>query len=67
MPNIGPTELIVVLVIALLILGPKKLPAAGRGLGEGIRGFKDSLTNAKPNLDPPAPTSETVESKPKPV
>jgi sec-independent protein translocase protein TatA len=67
-PNIGPTELIVVLVIALLILGPKKLPAAGRGLGEGIRGFKESLTNAKPNLaDLPAPTSDTAESDPKPV
>jgi sec-independent protein translocase protein TatA len=44
MPNIGPTELIVVLVVALLVLGPKRLPAAGRSLGEGIRGFKDSLT-----------------------
>ena len=44
MPNIGPTELIVVLVVALLVLGPKRLPAAGRSLGEGVRGFKDSLT-----------------------
>jgi sec-independent protein translocase protein TatA len=44
MPNIGPTELIVVLVIALIILGPKRLPAAGRSLGQGIREFKGSLT-----------------------
>jgi sec-independent protein translocase protein TatA len=44
MPNVGPAELIVVLVIALLVLGPRKLPAAGRSLGEGIRGFMDSLT-----------------------
>ena len=44
MPNIGPTELIVVLVIALLILGPKRLPAAGRSLGQGLREFKDSVT-----------------------
>jgi sec-independent protein translocase protein TatA len=44
MPNIGPTELIIVLVVALLVLGPKRLPAAGRSLGEGMRGFKDSLT-----------------------
>jgi sec-independent protein translocase protein TatA len=44
MPNIGPTELIIVLVIALLILGPKRLPAAGRSLGQGIREFKDSIT-----------------------
>jgi sec-independent protein translocase protein TatA len=33
-----------VLVIALLILGPKRLPAAGRSLGQGIREFKDSIT-----------------------
>jgi sec-independent protein translocase protein TatA len=46
MPNIGPTELIIVLVVALLVLGPKRLPAAGRSLGEGIRGFKDSMTGA---------------------
>jgi sec-independent protein translocase protein TatA len=46
MPSIGPMELVVVLVIALLVLGPKKLPAAGRGLGEGIRGFKETLTGA---------------------
>jgi sec-independent protein translocase protein TatA len=44
MPNIGPMELIVVLVIALLVLGPKRLPAAGRSLGQGIREFKDSVT-----------------------
>jgi len=44
MPNIGPMELIVVLVIALLILGPKKLPDVGKSLGSGMREFKDSLT-----------------------
>jgi sec-independent protein translocase protein TatA len=43
MPNIGPTELIVVLVLALVIFGPKRLPSAGRALGESLRGFKDSI------------------------
>ena len=43
MPNIGPVELIVVLVIALLVLGPRRLPTAGRSLGQGIREFKESL------------------------
>ena len=43
MPNIGPMELVIVLVIALLILGPKRLPSAGRSIGSGIREFKDSL------------------------
>ena len=44
LPNIGPLELLVVFVIGLLILGPKKLPSAGRALGSGMREFKDSLT-----------------------
>ena len=46
MPNVGPTELIIVLVIALVILGPKRLPQAGRSLGQGMREFKDSLTGS---------------------
>ena len=46
MPNIGPMELIVVLIVALLILGPKRLPSAGRSLGQGIREFKGSLTGS---------------------
>jgi sec-independent protein translocase protein TatA len=44
MPNIGPLELIVVLVIVLLIFGPKRLPSLGRQLGGGMREFKDSIT-----------------------
>ena len=43
MPGIGPMELVVVLIIALIVLGPKRLPDAGRSLGAGMRGFKDSL------------------------
>jgi sec-independent protein translocase protein TatA len=37
-------ELAIVAVVALLILGPKRLPEAGRGLGRGIREFKESIT-----------------------
>jgi sec-independent protein translocase protein TatA len=44
MPSIGPMELIIVLVVALLVLGPKRLPDAGRSLGRGMREFKDSIT-----------------------
>jgi sec-independent protein translocase protein TatA len=43
MANIGPFELIIVLVIALLVLGPKRLPDAGKSLGKGLREFKDAL------------------------
>jgi sec-independent protein translocase protein TatA len=43
-PNIGPTELIIVLVIVLLIFGPKRLPGLGRQLGSGMKEFKDSIT-----------------------
>ena len=44
MPSIGPFELIMVLVIALVILGPKRLPMAGRSLGRGMREFRDGIT-----------------------
>lgn len=38
-----PTHLLIVLGIALLVLGPRKIPELGRGIGEGIRGFKSAL------------------------
>lgn len=44
MPNIGVPELLIVLVIALVVLGPKKLPEVGRSLGRGMREFKDSIS-----------------------
>ena len=42
--NVGPMELIVVLIIALVVLGPKKLPEVGKSLGKGMREFKDSIS-----------------------
>jgi sec-independent protein translocase protein TatA len=57
--NVGPTELIIVLVIALIVLGPKRLPEVGRSVGRGMREFKDSLSgiNARDDdeEDEPAP------------
>jgi sec-independent protein translocase protein TatA len=44
MPNIGVPELLIILVILLLIFGPKRLPGLGRQLGSGMREFKDSIT-----------------------
>jgi sec-independent protein translocase protein TatA len=43
--NLGPGELLLILAIALVVLGPKKLPEAGRSLGKGLREFKDSMAN----------------------
>jgi sec-independent protein translocase protein TatA len=43
--NVGPLELIIVLAIALIVLGPKKLPEFGRSIGSGMKEFKDSLTS----------------------
>jgi sec-independent protein translocase protein TatA len=51
MPNIGPMELVIVLVIALVVLGPKRLPEAGKAVGKGMREFKESLTGGSRNDD----------------
>ena len=62
MPNIGPMELVIVLVIALLVLGPKRLPAAGRSLGQGIREFRDSITGrGEGEREPEAPRAEIAD------
>ena len=44
--NVGPLELFIVLAIALIVLGPKKLPEFGKSIGSGMREFKDSLTTS---------------------
>ncbi len=44
MPNIGPLEIGIVLVIVLVIFGPKRLPELGKSMGKGIREFKGSIT-----------------------
>jgi sec-independent protein translocase protein TatA len=72
MPNVGPLELAIVLIIALIVFGPKRLPELGRSLGKGIREFRGSVTgdNHEPEqqetIEPP-PVVEGGESKSKPV
>jgi sec-independent protein translocase protein TatA len=51
MPNVGPMELIVILAIALIVLGPKKLPEVGKSLGKGMREFKESLAGENEHRD----------------
>jgi sec-independent protein translocase protein TatA len=56
MPNIGPMELIIVLVIALIVFGPKRLPDLGRSVGRGMREFREGIAghdeSARPTAGP---------------
>ncbi|MBS1895700.1 MAG: twin-arginine translocase TatA/TatE family subunit [Actinobacteria bacterium] len=61
--NIGPLEIGIVLVIALLVFGPKKLPELGRSVGSGMREFKDGITNHHERLD--AAAEAEVKDQPK--
>lgn len=55
--NIGPLEIVVVLIIALVVFGPKRLPELGNSLGKGIREFKGSLSGENDD-EPPAQPPE---------
>jgi sec-independent protein translocase protein TatA len=52
MPNIGLPEILIVLAIALLVFGPKRLPELGRSLGKGMREFKDSISGKDEDDEP---------------
>jgi sec-independent protein translocase protein TatA len=52
-------ELVVVLIIALIVLGPKRLPDAGRSLGRGMREFRESVTGVAPQQPEPIPARST--------
>ncbi len=52
MPNVGPLEIAVVLIIVLIIFGPKRLPELGQSMGRGIREFKNSLSGDKDQDSP---------------
>ncbi len=58
MPNIGPMEIAIVLIIALVVFGPSKLPELGKSAGKGFREFKDSVTGKdeapKAQIDEPS-------------
>jgi sec-independent protein translocase protein TatA len=60
MPEIGITGLIVILIVALLVFGPKRLPEIGRAVGKGMREFKDSISGKddQHELPPASPPDE---------
>lgn len=58
MPNLGVSELIIILLIVVVLFGASRLPQLGRGIGEGIRNFKKGLKSA----DPEAPGTVKEES-----
>jgi sec-independent protein translocase protein TatA len=63
MPNIGTGEIILLLLLALLLFGAKRLPEIGRSLGSGMREFKDSVTGKGHDDDPPElPSTTTTET-----
>jgi sec-independent protein translocase protein TatA len=61
MPNIGPIELLVVLIVALLIIGPKKLPDVGRSVGRGMREFKGAITGDDDHREEPKPIERAAD------
>ena len=74
MPNIGPMEIVGLLLLALLLFGAKRLPEIGRSLGTGMREFKDSVSR-EPKVEtrselpppvpaPPAPAAEQTAATP---
>ena len=69
MPNIGPMEILVVLIIALVVFGPKRLPELGKSLGKGIQEFKGTIGGDKADSEPeaiePAPVVVTPAAAPK--
>lgn len=56
MPNIGPAELLVVLLVALVVFGPRKLPELGKSLGNGLREFRKSTQGLRDELNVTAPS-----------
>ena len=61
MPNIGPLEIAVVLVIVLVVFGPKRLPELGKSMGKGIREFKGSLSMGDKDDIPAESSTEPTE------
>jgi len=62
-----PVDLIVILIIVLLILGPKRLPGIGKGLGQGMREFKEGITGESKDEDKPSLSEARTTPQPEPT
>ena len=67
MPNVGPLEIAVVLIIVLIIFGPKRLPELGKSMGHGIREFKNSLSGESDEDSPEEKRRELQASESQPT
>lgn len=62
--NLGPWEIVLIGVFVLVFFGAKKIPDFMKGLGKGVREFKDAMSNVKSEIEnPTAPTKEKIEGK----
>ncbi len=70
--NIGPTELIIILVLALIVFGPQRLPEIGRSIGRSLREFRRASDEIRGEIErdlddeQPAPTQKSQEATPSP-
>jgi sec-independent protein translocase protein TatA len=62
MPNVGPWEIVLLLLLALLLFGAKRLPEIGRSMGKGMREFKDSLSGNEKDDDPAELPMQTTDA-----
>ncbi len=71
MPNIGPLEIAIVAIIALVVFGPKRLPELGKSLGDGLREFKASIAGEndddRPQIENGIEEAVTDDEEPTPV
>jgi sec-independent protein translocase protein TatA len=66
MPNVGPLELAIVLIIALVVFGPKRLPELGKSVGRGIREFKGAISGDDDDDEEPQPQAKIESAQPPP-
>jgi len=67
MPTPGPLEIVIILVIVLVIFGPKRLPDLGKSLGRGMREFKDSVTGKDKEREEIEAAQMAAAEKPEPA